>query len=135
MATSWIWTMTRSPLFLSPRPIRKTSWAVSTTAQDVVWSKVLVRGLFAEPVEGELYDGADLRLVVRIAALEVAVRYRAADCTGLVAKAFSHSGDSRAFHLEVCDPVLSEAERLEILKHVRHGETLSDDPALRPVEP
>ena len=90
--------------------------------------------LFAEFVQCEFDEGAHLRLVVRVAALEVAVGDGAADCAGLVSEVPCHSGDSRALHLEIRDSVVAEAERLEVLQHVRHRKTLSDDSALRPVK-
>ena len=91
-------------------------------------------GLTCKPVKGKFDKRADLRLVVRIAALQMPVGNGAADCSCLVAKMSCETGDSGAFHLEVGYPVAVEREGLEGVKHVRHCKSEAYDPALRPVE-
>ena len=91
-------------------------------------------GLTCKPVKGKFDKRANLRLVVRIAALHMPVGNGAADCSCLVAKMSCETGDGGAFHLEVGYPVAVEREGLEGVKHVRHRKSEAYDPALRPVE-
>lgn len=90
--------------------------------------------LFRELFEDELDQTADRWLVVRIAGLVVAMGDDAADCAGVVAEVGRYAGYRRAFHLEIRHAVLSEAETLECVKHIRHRKRHAQYTSLRAVE-
>ena len=90
--------------------------------------------LFCKLVQTKFDELADLKLVIRIGRLVVAVCDDAAYRSGIMAKMSGNACDGRTFHLEVRYLQVSEAETLKLFDHIRHCKRHTQDSSLRAIE-